>query len=103
MKQRNLCPIDDTVVADLAREADVDERTVIRRLAGLRVRGRAGRRVDRVLQARMAATPDSKPPLAHGPSARSGATIADDPIEKSAAPGETTEQAEKGQKHGFEA
>ncbi len=50
VKHQELRAIDDAIVAALAREADVDERTVIRRLAGLPVRGRAGRRIDRALQ-----------------------------------------------------
>jgi hypothetical protein len=39
----------------VARDADVDERTVQRRLLGLRVRGRAGARIDRALEAEFAA------------------------------------------------
>lgn len=37
--------ITDTTVHELAAEADADERSVIRWLAGLPVRGRAGRRI----------------------------------------------------------
>jgi hypothetical protein len=44
--------IDDQVVEDIARAADVDTRSVIRRLAGLPVRGRVGARVDRELALR---------------------------------------------------
>jgi len=44
--------ITDAVVDDIAREADVDRRSVMRRLACLPVRGRSGRRVDAVLERR---------------------------------------------------
>jgi hypothetical protein len=46
--------ISDEAVDAIARDADVDRRTVIRRLAGLPVRGRVGARVDRALAARRA-------------------------------------------------
>jgi hypothetical protein len=42
-------PIDDELVDSIAEEADVDARSVVRRLAGLPVRGRIGRRIDLVL------------------------------------------------------
>ena len=45
-------PIDDALVAAIAAEADADDRTVVRRLAGLPVRGRPGRRVDAALAKR---------------------------------------------------
>ncbi len=51
--------VTDAVVDAIAAEADSDRRSVIRRLAGLPVRGRAGRRIDAVLariNARGAAT-----------------------------------------------
>lgn len=44
--------IDDDLVADIAREARADERSVLRRLAGLHVRGRAGERIDAALAVR---------------------------------------------------
>jgi len=44
--------IDDDLVADIAKEAHADERSVLRRLAGLHVRGRAGERIDAALAAR---------------------------------------------------
>ncbi len=53
-------PIDDTVVAALAEEADADPRSVVRRLAGLKVRGRAGRRIDAAIAKRLQ-------PEAHAP------------------------------------
>lgn len=50
--------ITDAMITELATEADVDERTVLRRLAGLPVRGRPGRRVDAALvKAHLAAEP----------------------------------------------
>jgi hypothetical protein len=108
VKQRNLFPIDDSVVADIAREADVDERTVIRRLAGLPVRGRPGRRIDRVLHARMAAVPGANALPVHGPWSRAVGPVgpaADHVPEKSATAvgASDCEQAEKGQKHGVQA
>lgn len=45
-------PIDDEFVSSVAAEASVYPVSVIRRLAGLPVRGLAGVRVDRVLKAR---------------------------------------------------
>ena len=42
--------VDDALVDRVAQEADTDRRSVIRRLAGLPVRGRAGRRIDQVLE-----------------------------------------------------
>jgi hypothetical protein len=53
-------PIDDTVVAALAEEADADPRSVVRRLAGLKVRGRAGRRIDAAIAKRL--QPESHAP-----------------------------------------
>jgi hypothetical protein len=41
--------IDDRLVEIIASKADVDQRSVIRRLAGLPVRGRTGNRIDRVI------------------------------------------------------
>jgi len=53
----------DRDVETLAREADVDPRTVVRRLAGLPVRGRVGVRVDRAIAARLGDhAEDSNPP-----------------------------------------
>lgn len=43
-------PITDALVAELADQADVDPRTLIRRLAGLPVRRRACARIDNVLR-----------------------------------------------------
>lgn len=43
--------VDDHVVQRLADEADVAARSVVRRLAGLPVRGRCGARIDKVLAA----------------------------------------------------
>lgn len=42
-------PVDDRIVEIIASKADVDERSVIRRLAGLPVRGRVGNRIDRAI------------------------------------------------------
>jgi hypothetical protein len=42
-------------VAAIAAEADVDARSVWKRLAGGKIRGRAGARIDRVIAARFAA------------------------------------------------
>jgi hypothetical protein len=44
--------VDDKLVEEIANEADTDKRSVIRRLAGLEVRGRAGRRIDAALAKR---------------------------------------------------
>jgi hypothetical protein len=41
--------IDDAAVALLAEQLEVDKRTIVRRLAGLPVRGRVGARIDRAL------------------------------------------------------
>lgn len=43
--------LDEATVRDIARKADVDERSVIKRLAGLPVKGRAGARIEAVLAA----------------------------------------------------
>ena len=48
--------IDDETVATIARDADTDPRSVVRRLAGLPVRGRAGRRIDDAIARRTAGT-----------------------------------------------
>jgi hypothetical protein len=45
-------PIDDNLLDEIAAEADADRRSGTRRLAGLPVRGRAGRRIDLVLARR---------------------------------------------------
>lgn len=45
----NAAQVTDAFVADVARAADADIRSVVRRLAGLPVRGRAGRRIDAVI------------------------------------------------------
>ena len=42
-------PIDDRMVAILAKRASVDRRSFVRRLAGLPVKGLAGERIDKVL------------------------------------------------------
>jgi hypothetical protein len=42
-------PIDDVTVARIADRASADPRSVVRRLAGLPVRGRAGARIDAAL------------------------------------------------------
>jgi hypothetical protein len=47
--QHDATSIDDAAIARIADRASVDPRTVIRRLAGLPVRGRAGARVDAAL------------------------------------------------------
>ncbi|MGA7120006.1 MAG: hypothetical protein WBY94_07915 [Polyangiaceae bacterium] len=41
--------LDEKTVREIAVEADVDERTLLKRLVGLPVRGRTGRRIDAVL------------------------------------------------------
>ena len=48
--------VDDDLVGKLAEEADTDPRSVVRRIAGLPVKGRVGARIDRVLAARGVAT-----------------------------------------------
>ena len=55
---RNETPITDVDVHDIANRADVCERSVLRRLSGLPVRGRAGARIDRILNERIG-TPDA--------------------------------------------
>ena len=45
-------PTDDAFVQAVAKDADVDPRSVIRRLAGLPVAGRAGRRIDAAIARR---------------------------------------------------
>ncbi len=44
--------LDEETVKQMADEAAVDERTLLKRLAGLPVRGRAGQRIDTVLARR---------------------------------------------------
>jgi len=44
--------IDDALIDAVAAEADADPRSVVRRIAGLDVKGRAGRRIDTVLMRR---------------------------------------------------
>jgi hypothetical protein len=44
--------VTDDVIREVAEEAQADPRSVVRRLAGLRVRGRVGKRIDLVLAAR---------------------------------------------------
>lgn len=44
--------VDDNFVAEVATETDTDHRSVVRRLAGLPVKGRAGRRIDAALARR---------------------------------------------------
>jgi hypothetical protein len=44
--------IDDDTLEQVARESETDHRSVLRRIAGLPVKGRAGLRIDRVLAAR---------------------------------------------------
>jgi len=60
--------ITDQTVQTIAERAAADPRSVVRRLAGLPVRGRAGARIDRELQARglvtSAAPPDGGPEAA---------------------------------------
>jgi len=53
MKRREPGVINDAVVREIAEEADTDERSVVRRIAGLPVRGRAGKRIDRILASRL--------------------------------------------------
>ncbi len=48
MKPQAQC-MDDDVVDVIAKRADADRRSVIRRLAGLPVRGRAGARIERAI------------------------------------------------------
>lgn len=42
--------LDDAAIARIAERASVDTRSVIRRLAGLPVRGKAGARIDAAIQ-----------------------------------------------------
>jgi hypothetical protein len=44
--------LDEQTVREIAVEADVDERTLLKRIVGLPVRGRTGRRIDAVLARR---------------------------------------------------
>jgi hypothetical protein len=53
--------IDDAIVQEIAREASADPRSVVRRLAGLPVRGLAGERIDRALARRAAALANPEP------------------------------------------
>jgi hypothetical protein len=48
--------ISDRDIRDIAEAADVRERSVLRRIAGLPVKGRAGVRIDRIRQARFGTT-----------------------------------------------
>lgn len=56
--------VTDEDLAAIAEEAIVHPRTVLRALAGLRVRGTAGARVARVLARRAAASPSPRPSAA---------------------------------------
>jgi hypothetical protein len=76
VKQHETPPVDDALVAAVARDADVDERSVIRRLAGLPVRGRAGRRIDRALQAREIAQIEGERRMTRPTRTRSTAALA---------------------------
>ena len=49
-------PVDESVVRQLAVVADVDPRSVVRRLAGLPVRGRVGRRIDTAIAQHLGVT-----------------------------------------------
>jgi hypothetical protein len=42
--------LDDAFVQEVARKADADPRSVVRRLAGLQVRGRSGKRIDAAVE-----------------------------------------------------
>jgi hypothetical protein len=48
--ERHPAPVDDELVAALAEQASADRRSVVRRLAGLPVRGLAGRRIDAAIE-----------------------------------------------------
>jgi hypothetical protein len=48
--------VNDALVDRLAEVSDTDRRSVIRRLAGLKVKGRAGRRIDAAIAAAMKST-----------------------------------------------
>ena len=54
--------IDDELIERIARDADADPRSVVRRLAGLPVRGRAGRRIDGVISKAVARAPQASAP-----------------------------------------
>ena len=54
--------IDNETVETIARDADADPRSVVRRLAGLPVKGRPGRRIDDALARRRRA--QANPPSA---------------------------------------
>lgn len=54
--------VSDEFVDEIATLADTDRRSVIRRLAGLSVKGRAGMRIDRVLASRGVLPPSQPPP-----------------------------------------
>jgi hypothetical protein len=54
--------IDEETVAAIAAEAEVDARSVWKRLAGGKVRGRAGARIDRVIAERLGARVDGGNP-----------------------------------------
>jgi hypothetical protein len=53
----------DADVRDIARDAVSDVRTVLRRIAGLPVRGAVGVRIDRELARRRESTPHALPPM----------------------------------------
>jgi hypothetical protein len=63
MDKTRALTVDEETVAAIAAEAEVDARSVWKRLAGGKVRGRAGARIDRVIAARFAERiPESDPP-----------------------------------------
>lgn len=53
--QHHALSLDDAAVARLAERAAADPRSVLRRLAGLRVRGRVGARIDAAIEEMMRA------------------------------------------------
>lgn len=52
MTNQRASMVDDAFVDSVAEEADVDKRSVVRRIAGLKVEGKPGRRIDAVLAKR---------------------------------------------------
>ena len=71
MDRTRTMTIDEDTVAAIAAEAEVDVRSVWKRLAGGKVRGRVGARIDRVIAARLGeGTSEAIPPRGDSQSQR---------------------------------
>jgi hypothetical protein len=55
-----LAPVDDEAIARIAERASADERSVMRRLVGLPVRGKCGRRVDDAIRKENASSEEAR-------------------------------------------